>query len=457
MIVRSLRWRLLLAAAAAIMVALAVAWLVMTFLFERHLERRLEAELVRDGHRIAAALELAPDGAPVILTSPADPRLQTPAGGYYWQASNAAGAARSRSLWDAELPAPAPGAVDGANWRLRRANGPFARPVVLLERVVEPDPGRPGVLIQLAQDTAPLATARGEFGRETAFFLILLWLVLSAAAWVQVHLGLRPLARVRGDLARLRDNPSARLERADLREIQPLTDAINALAASRERDLEAVRRRAADLAHGLKTPLAAMTAQSRRAREAGASEAADGLDRAIAAIGRTVEAELVRVRAAVIRSEPGGHADVRETAERLVNVLEHTDRGSGLVFNLDLPAGLQLGIHSGDLSEILGAVLENAARFARRQVWITAEAGPEWTRLIVEDDGPGIPEADLRTALARGGRLDEARAGSGLGLSIARELVEATGGAMDLSASPNGGLKVDFTWVKQTGQAPTGR
>lgn len=443
---RSLRWRLLTAAAAAVLAALAVAWLVMTLLFERHLERRLEAELVRDGHRIVAALALAPDGAPVIQNAPADPRLQTPAGGYYWQASNAAGAVRSRSLWDAELPAPT-AAVDGGDWRLRRADGPYGEPVAILERMIAPDPDGPGVLVQLAQDTGPLASARAEFGRETALFLILLWGVLSAAAWVQVHLGLRPLARVRGDLSRLNDNPSARLERADLREIQPLTDAINALADSRERDLEAARRRAADLAHGLKTPLAAMTAQSRRAREAGAHEAADGLDRAIGAVGRAIEAEMARVRAAVIRREPGGHADVRETAERLVNVLEHTDRGGVIVFTLDLPAGLQLAVRPGDLSEILGAVLENAVRFARRQVWITGAAGPEWTRLSIEDDGPGIPEADRRTALSRGGRLDEAGAGSGLGLSIARELVEATGGGLALSSSPKGGLKVDFTWT----------
>src|SRR3546814_3423656 len=76
------------------------------------------------------------------------------------------------------------------------------------------------------------------------------------------------------------------------------------------------------------------------------------------------------------------------------------------------------------LSEVVGAVLENAVNYARRQVRITGAAGPEWTSLSVEDDGAGIAPELLEQALVRGHRLDEA-GGSGLGLSIAREMVEA--------------------------------
>jgi signal transduction histidine kinase len=251
---------------------------------------------------------------------------------------------------------------------------------------------------------------------------------------------------VRSELAALRDSASARLPEARLREVQPLIDSINALADTRERDLAVARQRAADLAHSLKTPLAAMAAQSRRARDSGADKAADGLDRAIAAIQRTVEAELARARIAAIRRQPGGNAAVRETVERLVTVLEQTDRGGELAFTLDIPANLHLAVLPDDLSEILGAVLENAVRYARRQVRIQAEAGPGWTRVAIEDDGPGIGTDQATAALARGGRLDEAQGGSGLGLAIARELAEATGGAIGMTRSALGGLQVCFTW-----------
>jgi len=443
-ITRSLHWRLLAGAGAAILLALAVAWVFMTVLFEHHLERRLQAEMSRDGVRLVAGLSTTRSGALRVERPPADSRLERPAGGYYWEISGAGDSLRSRSLWDADLRRPVD--VPSDDWRLQRAVGPYGQSVSMLERRIELADGR-RVLVQLAQDAAPLAAARAEFGRELAVFLGLLWLVLSAAAWVQVRLGLRPLVRVRSELAVLRESASARLPDSRLREVQPLIDSINALADARERDLAQARHRAADLAHSLKTPLAAMAAQSRRAREAGAEQAADGLEQAIAAVRRAIDAEMTRARVAVIRRQSGGQALLRDVVERLLTVLEQTDRGGELAFMLDIPARLQLAVQADDLSEILGAVLENAVRYARRQVRIRAAAGPEWTRVMIEDDGPGIAAEHARDALARGGRLDEKHAGSGLGLAIARELAEATGGSLAMSRSALGGLQVEFCWM----------
>ena len=341
---------------------------------------------------------------------------------------------------------PVPKDAPASDWRLRHADGPFGQPVSVLERTLVLEAGKPPVVVQLAQDSRPLASARAEFGRVLAAFLTVLWLVLSAAAWLQVTLGLKPLRRVRGDLAVLRDSASARLPDSSLREIQPLTDAINALADAREDDLVLARRRAANLAHGLKTPLAAMAAQSRRAREAGATSAADGMDRAITAIGATIDAELARARIAAAGRVVGAFSSVRPVVEQLVTVLEHTEKGGQLAFTIDVPASLQLAARADDLSEILGAVLENAVRHARRQVRVSGSAGPEWTSLVIEDDGPGIAHERVNEALVRGGRLDESGGGTGLGLAIARELVEALGGTIALDESPLGGLQVRFFW-----------
>ena len=445
MIARSLRWRLLLGATAAILTALVVAWLFMTLLFERHLERRLQDEMTRDALSLVADLSLGANGEPVLDGGPRDPRLLNPSGGYYWQVSSSAGVLRSRSLWDAALPVA--NDAPSADWRMRRASGPFRQAVVVLERSLRPDSGKPPVLVQMAQDTRPLASARAEFGRELGIFLFVLWLVLSAAAWLQVSLGLRPLRKVRGELDALRESASVRLPEAGLREIQPLTDAINSLADAREQDLERARRRAADLAHGLKTPLAAMAAQSRRAREAGAAAAADGMDRAITAIGTTIDSELARARIAAVSHAAHGRTPVRPTVESLLTVLEHTDKGGQLAFALDVPAELELPIRPDDLSEILGSVLDNAVKYARRQIRVSASSSLSSTSIAIEDDGPGIEDGQVADALLRGKRLDETMPGDGLGLAIVRALVEATSGQLGLGRSALGGLEVTLSWA----------
>jgi signal transduction histidine kinase len=447
-IARSLRWRLLLGAATAILLALLVAWFFMTVLFERHLERRLQAEMTRDALQLVAGLSLSTQGTPLVAGGPADPRFEQPSSGDYWQVATAAGVARSRSLWDEALPLPAPGDAPRDAWRLRHGDGdgPFGQPVMVLARTIVLGPADTPVVVALAQDVTPLASAQREFGRELAAFLAALWLALTAAAWVQVRLGLRPFRAVHADLARLRDSASARMPEARLAELAPLSAAINALADAREADLEQARRRAADLAHGLKTPLAALAAQGRRAREQGAASAADGMERALAAISRTIDAELARARIAAAGRSPTTPVELRPLVDRVVDVLERTEKGGVLAFDVDVPGALQVMGAADDLAEVLGALLENAVRYARRQVRVHGAAGPEWATLAIEDDGPGIAPEHAAAVLARGVRLDESGAGAGLGLAIARELVEAMGGGIDLGVSPLGGLAVRLSW-----------
>lgn len=435
----SLRLRLLFGASLAVALALALAWGAMTLIFARHLEQQVAADLQRQGETLVAGLSLTPTG-PALDGEPTDPRFAAPAGGLYWQVTSGRRQLRSRSLWDAGL---TPTAAPADRWVHARAAGPFGQRLLQVARIVRPDPrGRPA-MIQLGFDLARLAPARAAFGRDLALFLLLLWIVLSAAAWAQVSLGLRPLAMVRRELDRLRDDPGARLAGRYPREVAPLAEAVDALAAARERDLHHARRRAADLAHGLKTPLAALSAQSRRARATGAVEAADGLDQAIAAVTAAVEAELARVRVGLVE---GGRCDAAALVERLVGVIEHTPAGERLAISVDIPAALLLPLAADDAAELVGPLLDNAARHARRQLRVAAVHSDAATELTVEDDGPGLDAARYEQAVLRGARLDAAGPGQGLGLAIARELAEASGGGLRLTASRLGGLAVTVSW-----------
>lgn len=332
-------------------------------------------------------------------------------------------------------------------WSTHVVPGPFGERLLMVSRRIRPNPDGAWLLVRVAKDDSAMRVSIGEFDRELAVSLGLLWIVLVLSTYVQVSHGLRPLDRVRSELERMRRSPAARLGSDHPREIAPLTEAINALATARESDLARARHRASDLAHSLKTPLAVLYAQSRRAREAGAEAAADGLDRAIAAIGAALEAELARARAAATRSAPGvAEADASVVAEQVIGVLERTTSGGTIVFSCEIAPGTIVPVAPIDLTEIIGALAENASRHARRQVMVSGSIAGDETTLHIDDDGPGMDEDRANLAMTRGVRLDESGAGHGMGLAIVRDLVEATDGHFRLEKSALGGLAAIVSW-----------
>lgn len=445
MIRDSLRLRLLVVAAIAILLALVLAGASTGWFFEHHIERREADALIRDGKLIASSLHLDEKGVPAIESEPSDERYDQAGSGLYWQLTANNGSAHSDSLWDQSLPVSRD--ASSAGWRIRHVPGPFGKSLLIVERPIVPEHATTPVLIQVATDDEPLREARREFDYELFGSLGLLWLFLLAAAYVQVNLGLKPLAAIRAQLTLLRQNPGARLPPHHPREIAPLAEAINRLADAREIDLGRARKRAGDLAHSLKTPLSALAAQSRRAREAGATVAADGLDHAIAAMRAALETELARTRAAALR-EPGHTraADVEDLIENVVAVVERTEYGERLVFEVQIQDSLQIPVAAEDLTELVGALVENAARYAHRRVRIRGNTEKDEAVLWIEDDGPGIGHEASRDVLIRGGRLDEAGPGHGLGLAIVNDLMHATGGRLLLEQAELGGLGASLRW-----------
>jgi signal transduction histidine kinase len=438
----SLRLRLLLAAMGTILSALFVAWIAMSWLFERHSERRIAEDLALTGVRIAAGLNLD-HGLPFLEATPGDERFKAAASGLYWQVQGRGGALHSPSLWDQELP-PAP-AAGGEGWTRDRIKGPFEGEVLRVARRVTPPRSSAAMVIEVGESTAGLRASTREFGVELAIFLAVLWAALSAAAWAQVSIGLRPLNRLRDEVQALRRDAAVRLSNDGPSEVAPLVAEINELADAREAELQRARRRAGDLAHSLKTPLAAMAAQSRRAREAGATEAADGLDRAITTARHAVEGELARARLAATAQ---GEARARPVIEALVDLLEHTEAGARTIIDVEASAEVTAPMTADDLTELLGPLLENAVRHARRRVRVLAQDRPR-ASISVEDDGDGLGARRADEVLTRGVRLDEGSDGHGLGLAIAKELAEATGARLELGPSDLGGLRATVAWPQR--------
>ncbi|MBK1662893.1 hypothetical protein CKO45_32545, partial [Paracraurococcus ruber] len=165
---------------------------------------------------------------------------------------------------------------------------------------------------------------------------------------------------------------------------------------------------------------------------------------------RHVERELARARR--LGRGAGERAAPRRVAEQVAGVLGRTAAGARLRWEVAGPPALA-AIHADDLAEALGALLENAARFARTRVRVEVREEGEALLVAVVDDGPGLAASDHAEALRRGGRLDEAGSGSGLGLAIAREVAEEVGGALRLGPTAPGAMTVSLL-LPAAGQGP---
>jgi signal transduction histidine kinase len=159
-----------------------------------------------------------------------------------------------------------------------------------------------------------------------------------------------------------------------------------------------------------------------------------------------VEHHLRRARAAARSQSHGERTLVEPVIDELAVTLERIFQQKGVEIDWRCPEGLCFRGEKQDLMEIVGNVIENAAKWCMARVRVTAApSGAERMTVTVEDDGPGLPADRREDALKRGARLDESAPGSGLGLAIVDELARAYGGALILGDSATGGLKVEIT------------
>ncbi|MDP1669742.1 sensor histidine kinase [Phaeovulum sp.] len=433
----SLRMRLLLAGAGAIFLSLALAALALSNLFAAHVERRAVAELGVHLDQLLAGIERGTDGALEVAAGPAEPRFQRPLGGLYWQIEAEGAVLRSRSLWDYTLPMPVD-VLDDRAGHTHHLAGASGEPLLVFERLVRLPARLGGVAARAAVAMAAdeLAAAKRAFMADLAPYMVLLAVALIAAGWVQVGVGLSPLAAVKARVAAVRSGALARLGADFPTELQPLAGEVDALLAEREAELARARTRAGDLAHGLKTPLQALLGEAERLRRAKQPESARAIEEITTEMHRAIDRELSRARIAARAAS--ARADVAEAAARILRVIRRSGRGAALEWIFDVPPGLNAAVDIDDLTEALGALTENAARHAKATVRLTATRQREQVLIEVCDDGPGIPADKIEALVPRGARADESAAGAGLGLAIAREIAEAAGGGLTLSDAAPG-------------------
>ncbi|MBL4871080.1 MAG: sensor histidine kinase [Robiginitomaculum sp.] len=447
----SLVWRLVRSAALWAVPALLVTALSLILFYRASTYRIFDDPLINTISSLIAYVETdAGDGKLVLTSEPIDPSYQRALSGRYWligklqENGQLEPIISSPSLYGATLVLPK---ADAAKIKNQSgavvhsiALGPDKEPLRLAaQSVIFPDTDSP-VVIVVAADRRSAAKAMRQFSYLAFGLMTIIALGLSAAIFMQVRLGLRPLFDLRDKVADVRQGRKSSVEGAYPKEIKPLADELNILIGHNKEVVDYARTHVGNLAHALKTPLAVLVNEADNKN----TKFAKLVMRQTEEMSRQVDHHLRRARAAVRGQSIGVKTSVTDTVTSLTRTLERIYRDKDLDIQIMIPENLLFRGEKRDLEEMVGNLMDNACKWTQTGIHIRAELDQVRDgrlRLSVDDDGPGLGEDEYEKVLKRGLRLDEATPGSGFGLSIVNDLATAYKGSLHLEKSSHGGLR----------------
>nr|WP_209282454.1 ATP-binding protein [Brevundimonas alba] len=447
--------RLIWLASAWIVLALVLTGWALTNQYQETALRRLSNVLGDTIDEVVLASNALPDGS-ITVGEVKDERTLRALSGKYWAVADRAPGGKLRILVrspslageNLTIPAELPNRLAAARGAQISYNdpdglrsggeGPLGVPLRVAASMKQL-PGRTQPVVFLAGlDRSNIDRDTQQFATFTWTALLILGLGLVIAVFLQVQIGLRPLYALRNEIADVRKGRAARIARSYPVEIQPLAEQVNRLLDHNQETVERQRTHVGNLAHALKTPLSVMLA------EAGTEQGPlpDMVRKQTEVMKAQVDHHLRRARAAARAQMLGEITPVAEVLDEMAVMLERVFETKGVVIDWRAPDELAFRGERQDLQELLGNLLENACKWSKKRVRVSAgPTGLGQMVVVVEDDGPGLPAEQREAALLRGSRMDETTPGSGLGLSIVVELTRAYGGRISLSDSELGGLK----------------
>lgn len=427
------------------MIGIAAAWITILLLgggvaldrvlvnaVTRNFDNQLEYALTA----MIASAEIGPDGEILFNRPLGEQRFLEPNSGSYWQISGTGHDDwASRSLWDRTLEQTEP--HEDMETHLYESDQFPEEPLRIAERsVVLPD-SEVKWSFQVAQSREGLDAQVNEIRLILINSFLLLALGLIGMAALQTLYGLWPLRKIRKAIGEMRNGQQKRVSEPMPNEVTPMVDELNELLDHNEKQAEEARRHAGNLAHALKTPLTVIM----NSATAQADDLADTVIRESGVMRRQVDHHLARARAVGRR----GHAHSRA---RVWPSLQAVERAVGRLYkhvriDIDGDKEAAVSVERQDIDEMIGNLVENAAKYGGGSVFVTVEPNDEFIELLIEDDGMGIPAEERQRIFDRGARLDTGKPGTGLGLAIVRDVAEIYHGTVSLEESEDlGGLMV---------------
>jgi len=433
----SIRARLIWGAALVLLAFLAGAgWAVQQAYVESLLSQRY-SRLQTTVYLLMAGAELDSNGALVLPASLAEPRLTLPASGLYANIANPDKGEEWQSASTLGLALPFQRQQPAGEWQyavFTTAERAYLAATYAVRWTVN---GKQSPLIfSVLED-------RAGFDRELQTFEQTLWrwlggaalLLLLSQAWL-LRWGLKPLGHMAQEIEQIEKGTQTHVKGKYPPELAGLTVNLNVLIDQERARQTRFKDALDDLAHSLKTPLAVLRATLNQP-----AELPQMVAQQVARMDDIVVHQLGRAGASgAARFAP--HLALAPVLTRVRDTLAKVYHEKSLVFELDCPPELTWRMDQGDAFEMLGNLMDNAAKWARQQVsariWIDAKH----LRIRIMDDGPGFAESQAMPA--RRVRLDEQVPGHGIGLSVVKDLVASHQGELSISRSVAGGAQIDI-------------
>ena len=411
--------------------------------FEQQIVTRFDDMLEARHTRAVVAIANSGGDQEALSAQLSDPVYQRPFSGEYWQITAVDGAQIfvSSSLADALL-------YDisdvGSVMRITTGPGPAGQILRATDQLVTLDDGSEWI-VRIGLSTQTLDRDRTVVRDQLYVAFAITAAFASIGAFALLLVALRPMEKLRKDVADRWNSEGLLPAETYPVEVQPLVDDINALMVRNRDIVDRSRRQAADLAHALKTPSAILRNELEQLRQSGVqvNGSFDALNRLDAQLQRS----LARMRAAQAATADNLSIDLTQVLDRMARAFSALTRNAGKTMTAEVDRGLRVKVDRNDMDEICGNLLDNALKWSESRINLSAAQIGGRIVLRIEDDGPGIPEAQRERILDGGLRLDESKPGTGLGLVIASDLAAAYGGSLRVAESKTlGGACIEVTF-----------
>ena len=441
----SLHLRLVCAASLILVAFLGLTGWALDRAYRESAENALQKQLQGQVYALLAAADEDEQGRMRLPDSLPDPRLSNPdsglyaqitgeAGNYQWQSASLVG--QSLNLIQNSPP---------GEWRYQKPTHERNLYTVNFSIIWEDKSGTEQIYtLAVGGTAAPLLSQIKDFRTTLWGWLGGVALLLLLAQGVVLHWGLKPLRTVARELRRIESGKAERLSGGYPSELQRLTGNINSLLHHSQASQERYRNSLGDLAHSLKTPLAVLqgAAASQEGRQLQAI-----LKQQLPRMNEIVQHQLQRASATgqtlLTKAIP-----IAPLIPKIIQALDKLYQDKGITHTISIEEQAHFWGTEGDLMEILGNLLENAYKYGKTQVSISAAQAEEALIICIEDDGPGIAADKIDSVMKRGQRADEQQPGQGIGLSAAHEIIHLYQGRLEISKSKLGGAKITLTFPR---------